>query len=61
VGGDDERLVAHAGLLRFRLLRVPARLTRGQRKHWLHLRADWPATPALLHAWTAVKALTAPT
>ena len=48
-------------LLRFRLLHVPARLTRGQRKRWLHLRADWPATPELLHAWTAVKALTAPT
>lgn len=48
-------------LLRFRLLHVPARLTRGQRKRWLHLRADWPTTPALLHAWTAVKALTAPT
>lgn len=48
-------------LLRFRLLHVPARLTRGQRKRWLHLQADWPTTPALLHAWTAVKALTAPT
>ena len=48
-------------LLRFRLLHVPARLTRGQRERWLHLRADWPTTPALLHAWTAVKALTAST
>jgi len=48
-------------LLRFRLLHVPARRTRGQRKRRLHLRADWPWTPALLHAWTAVKALTAPT
>ncbi|MGH3834011.1 MAG: IS1380 family transposase [Pseudonocardiaceae bacterium] len=48
-------------LLRFRLLHVPARLTRGQRKRWLHLRADWPWTPELLHAWTAVKALPAPT
>ncbi len=59
---DDRELRAAAPkLLRFRLLHVPARLTRGQRKRWLHLRADWPATPALLHAWTAVKALTAPT
>lgn len=48
-------------LLRFRLLHLPARLTRGQRKRWLHLRADWPWTPALLQAWTAVKTLPAPT
>ena len=32
-------------LLRFRLLHLPARLTRGQRKRWLHLRGDWPWTP----------------
>lgn len=48
-------------LLRFRLLHVPARLTRGQRKRWLHLRRDWPWTQDLLHAWKAVKTLTAPT
>ena len=30
--------------LRFRLLHVPARLTYGQRKRWLHLRGDWPWT-----------------
>ncbi len=29
-------------LLRYRLWHLPARLTRGQRKRWLHLRADWP-------------------
>jgi hypothetical protein len=29
-------------LLRYRLWQLPARLTRGQRKRWLHLRADWP-------------------
>lgn len=48
-------------LLRFRLLHLPARLTRGQRKRWLHLRADWPWIDDLLHAWQAVKALRAPT
>ena len=59
----DNGELRHAApkLLRFRLLHVPARLTRGQRKRWLHLQADWPTTPALLHAWTAVKALPAPT
>jgi hypothetical protein len=39
---------------------LPARLTRGQRKRWLHLRADWPWTQDLITAWQAVKALPAP-
>ena len=48
-------------LLRFRLLHIPARLTRGQRKRWLHLRADWPWTTDLINAWHAARALPAPT
>ena len=48
-------------LLRHRLLHLPARLTRGQRKRWLHLRADWPWVDDLVNAWRAVKALAAPT
>lgn len=48
-------------LLRYRLLSLPARLTRGQRKRWLHIRADWPWTPDLITAWRAVRALPAPT
>jgi hypothetical protein len=48
-------------LLRFRLLHLPARLTRGQRKRWLHLRGDWPWTQDLINAWHAIKALPAPT
>ena len=48
-------------LLRYRLLHLPARLTRGQRKRWLHLRADWPWIDDLINAWRAVKALPAPT
>ena len=47
-------------LLRFRLLNVPARLTRGQRKRWLHLRADWPWTADLISSWHAIRALPAP-
>jgi Transposase DDE domain group 1 len=47
-------------LLRFRLLHIPGRLTRGQRKRWLHLRADWPWTTDLISAWHAVRALPAP-
>ena len=48
-------------LLRYRLLHLPARLTRGQRKRWLHLRADWPWIDQVINAWHAVKALPAPT
>lgn len=48
-------------LLRFRLFSLPARLTRGQRKRWLHLRADWPWAGDVANAWQAVKALAAPT
>ncbi|MGI9000705.1 MAG: transposase [Pseudonocardia sp.] len=41
--------------LRYRLFHLPARLTRGQRRRWLQLRADWP------WAHDAVTALPAPT
>jgi len=33
----------------------------GQRKWWLHLRADWPWTDDVINSWRAVKALPAPT
>lgn len=48
-------------LLRYRIFHLPARLTRGQRKRWLHLRADWPWVHDVITAWKAVKALAAPT
>jgi DDE family transposase len=47
--------------LRYRLWHLPARLTRGQRKRWLHLRADWPWTDDVINTWRAVTAPTAPT
>ena len=40
-------------LLRYRLWQLPARLTRGQRKRWLHLRADWPWTTDVINTWQA--------
>jgi hypothetical protein len=46
--------------LRFRLFEVPGRITRGQRKTWLHLPADWPWTPDLTTAWQTIKALLIP-
>jgi len=48
-------------LLRYRLWHLPARLTRGQRKRWLHLRADWPWANDVINTWQAVTALPAPT
>jgi hypothetical protein len=48
-------------LLRYRLWHLPARLTRGQRKRWLHLREDWPWANDVINTWQAVTALPAPT
>jgi hypothetical protein len=48
-------------LLRFRLFDLPARLTRGQRKRFLHLRADWPWIDAVVGGWTRIRALPAVT
>ena len=47
-------------LLRYRLWHLPARLTRGQRKRWLHLREDWPWTTDVVNTWKAVKTLPVP-
>lgn len=47
--------------LRFRLFNVPGRVTRGQRKTWVHLRTDWPWTDDLITTWQAAKAIPAPT
>ncbi|WP_091548111.1 hypothetical protein [Modestobacter sp. DSM 44400] len=58
-GGAGELRNAAPKLLRYRLFHLPARLTRGQRKRWLHLRADWPGTDDLIDTWRAVKALPA--
>jgi hypothetical protein len=52
---------AGSKLLRFRLLHLPGRLTRGQRKRWLHLRKDRPWADDLITAWQAIRALPAPT
>jgi hypothetical protein len=47
---DGDLRTASIGTLRFRLFEVPARITYGQRKTWLHLPADWPWTPDLIHS-----------
>ena len=57
---DGDLRKASIKTLRFRLFEVPGRITRGQRKTWLHLPADWPWTPDLTTAWQAIKALLIP-
>src|SRR5258708_34473855 len=59
--GSPELRQRPAVQLTGRLLHLPARLTRGQRKRWLHLRADWPWAPDLVTAWQTIRALPAPT
>jgi len=51
--GDLRR--ASIQTLRFRLFEVPARITYGQRKTWLHLPANWPWPPDLTTAWKAIR------
>jgi hypothetical protein len=58
---EGELRQAAPKLLRFRFLHAPGRMTRGQRKLWVHLREDWPWTTDVINAWNAVKALPAPT
>lgn len=57
---DGDLRKASIQTLRFRLFEVPGRLTRGQRKIWLHLRADWPWTTDLVTIWQAIKTLPIP-
>ena len=52
---------AEPKLLRFRMLHVPARLTRGARRHRLRLPVTWPWADAICTAFTRINALPAPT
>jgi hypothetical protein len=58
---DGDLRKASIKTLRYRLFEVPARITRGQRKTWLHLPADWPWTPTLTATWQTIKTLPIPT
>jgi hypothetical protein len=46
--------------LRYRLLHVAARLTRGQRRTWLRIDAGWPWRNALAVAFHRLQALPLP-
>jgi hypothetical protein len=53
--------LAEPKLLRFRMLAVPARLTRGGRQQRLQILKHWPWAQAIVAAFTKIVALPAPT
>ena len=46
--------------LRYRLLHVAARLTRGQRRCWLRIQRSWPWARELAGAFTRLSSLSVP-
>jgi hypothetical protein len=52
--GTARHTVARGATLRTRLIAIPARLARPQRRPVLHLPAHWPHATAWLNLWTAV-------
>ena len=55
------RSEAEPKALRYRLLRVAARLTHGQRRLWLRIQRAWPWATELATAFTRLAALPVPT
>ncbi|WP_405009077.1 hypothetical protein [Kitasatospora sp. NBC_01539] len=47
--------------LRYRILHVPARLVRGQRRRRLKIPSTWPWADAIVRAFTRIQALARPT
>jgi Transposase DDE domain group 1 len=58
---DTGLVRAEPKTLRYRLLHVAARLTRGQRRLWLRLDRHWPWAVDLAAAFTRLGALLTPT
>jgi hypothetical protein len=58
---DGSLATAEPKTLRYRLLHVAARLTRGQRRLWLRLQQSWPWAHELAEAFTRLRALPVPT
>lgn len=58
---DGELATATPKTLRYRILHVPARLVRGQRKRRLKLPDTWPWSTAIIRAFTRTLALPHPT
>ncbi len=58
---DGALATAEPKTLRYRLLHVAARITRGQRRLWLRLQQCWPSARQLADAFTRLQALPVPT
>ena len=57
----DDLAKAEPKALRYRLLHVVARLTRGQRRLWLRIQRSWPGARDLAAAFARLSALSIPT
>lgn len=60
VGDADELATCEPKALRYRLLHVPARLSRGQRRRRLRLPTTWPWTPAIVAVFANIAAIPEP-
>jgi hypothetical protein len=60
LGCPDELTKAEPKTLRYRLLQIPARLTRGQRRRWLRLPRTWPWSSAIAYAIDAIRQMPLP-
>ena len=54
---DGDLARAEPKTLRYRVLHVAARLTRGGRRRWLKISASWPWAEAIAAAWARITAL----
>lgn len=52
--GSDHLAVARGATLRRRIVNVPARIARPQRRRVLHLPADWPWADHWMALWNGV-------
>ncbi len=59
--GINVRATAKPKTLRYRLLHVAARLTRGQRRLWLRIDRHWPWATNLAAAFASLATLPTPT
>jgi hypothetical protein len=61
LGLTGDLAIAEPATLRYRVLTIPARITRGQRYRWLRLPTHWPWSNALADAITTIRHLPMPT
>ena len=61
LGLDGDLAKAEPKLLRFRMLHVPARLTRSSRRRRLRIPVGWPWAAAIVNAFHRIMIIPAPT